>query len=77
MTPFVLSYVCCSTGVGDAVQDGHDFTVCLVDPVYGFVMLIVVVLFYLVCCSAGVGDVVQDRHDPMCFDFCVLFNWRW
>ena len=65
-------FVCCSTGVGDvvqdrhdpicfvlspdAVQDRHDFIVCLVGPVCGFVMLDVVVLFYLLC---------------------VLFNWRW
>ena len=45
----VLSSVCCSTGIGDAVQDRHDSTVCLVDPVCGFVMLIVVVLFDLLC----------------------------
>ena len=45
----LLSSVCCSTGIGDAVQDRHDSTVCLVDPVCGFVMLIVVVLFDLLC----------------------------
>ena len=73
---FVLSSVCCSTGVGDAVQDLHDLSVCLVDSVYSFVLLNVV-LFYLVCCSTGVDDVVRDRHDPICLVFCVLFNWRW
>ena len=62
---FVLSSVCCSTGVGDAVQDRHDFTVCLVDPVCGFVMLNVVVLSS-VCCSTGVGDAVQDDMTPLC-----------
>ena len=91
MTPFVLSSVCCSTGVGDAVQDRHDSTVCLVDPVCGFIMLNVVVLSSM-CCSTGVGDAVQDRHDftvclvdPLCgfvmlsvvVLFCVLFNCRW
>ena len=45
----VLSSVCCSTGVGDAVQDRHDSTVCLVDPVCGIIMLNVVVLFCLSC----------------------------
>ena len=38
---------------------------CLVDPVCGFVMLIVVVLSS-VCCSTGVGDAVQDDMTPLC-----------
>ena len=33
------------------------------DPVCGFVMLIVVALLSSVCCSTGFGDAVQDRHD--------------
>ena len=39
---------------------------CLVDPVCGFVMLIVVVLLSSVCCSTGVGDAVQDDMTPLC-----------
>ena len=62
-------FVCCSTGVGDVVQDRHD-PICFV--------------LSSVCCSAGVGDAVQDRHDfivclvgPVCgfvmLDVVVLF----
>ena len=63
---FVLSSVCCSTGVGDAVQDlWYDSTVCQGIP--SVASSCSMLLFYFVCCSTGVGDVVQDRHDPICF----------
>ena len=85
--------MCCSTGAGDAVEDRYDFTVCLVDPVCGFVMLIVVVLSSV--CVVQLALVTLSRIDmtPMCLwvpsvasscsillfclIFCVLFNWRW
>ena len=62
--------MCCSTGVGDVVQDRHDPICFVLSPV---------------CCSTGFGDAVQDRHDfivclvgPVCgfvmLDVVVLFD---
>ena len=80
----VLSSVCCSTGLGDAVQDRHDSNVS-VGPVCRFVMLDIVVLFDLLCvvqlALVNLVDLIPRlwlRHAQCCcFIFRVLFNCRW